>query len=629
MTPSRSTVLAALTLLLPLLIAPPRAAIAQDLASFPGETFPYDEAHPAAGHWMGYLHYPEPGGGPPYLCELLVGRADDEDRYTAALTCIPMGALAQPIDDFDADGRSVELTHESALGITYRLTGEVSEDGQRWTGEVEYVVEGRAGEQKGTFEYRRVPRPGDLPTMLAYTGNLREAGVQLEMTILLAETPGGHWVGALDVPSQGLRNFPLINVAVDEDENVTGVLALPGDPRIAATFDQTRARLVGAFSQGPARAQVNFALDPNYEFREMARPQHPKPPFPYQTRNFGADHPTDGIRIAGTLTIPDPNEFGGGPFPVVVLVSGSGQQDRDETIFGHKPFLVIADHLTRHGIAVARYDDRGVGGSIVMPDDIEERLINATSATFATDTRAVIEFLKSQDEIDPDRIGIIGHSEGGIIAPLVANDGHDDIAFIVLLAGPGVTGRDLIALQVAKSHIAQGGSEETSQRITQHLEKAIDLILADTEPEKTEAELRATARLLARKREDGTDESPDAMVESVFSALKMVIDNPWARWFCAHDPAEDFAKLTCPVLAMNGELDLQVWHEQNLDRIARVIKEAGGDVTVRRYENLNHLFQPAKSGHGSEYALIETTFDDEPLEDLTGWILETTRKAPH
>lgn len=264
---------------------------------------------------------------------------------------------------------------------------------------------------------------------------------------------------------------------------------------------------------------IAFARNDGYIGSELKRPQHPKPPYPYEVREVSIEHPA-GHRLAGTLTVP----AGQGPHPAAVLISGSGPQDRDETLLGHKPFLVIADYLTRHDIAVLRYDDRGTGQST-------GEFSTATTQDFATDALAAVNSIMTQDGVDPERIGLIGHSEGAM----------------------GV-------------------------------------------------------------RDD--EELPGQLIEVQLNQLT----SPWMRYFLTSDPRPALAGIKCPVLACNGTLDLQVWHEQNLEVIEQTITEAGGDVTAKRYEGLNHLFQPATTGSVAEYATIEITFDETVLRDIVQWI---------
>jgi len=341
---------------------------------------------------------------------------------------------------------------------------------------------------------------------------------------------------------------------------------------------------------------------------DPAHPQHPVPPFPYVQRDFEAAHP-DGHVLAGTLTIPDEASFGKGPHPAVILVSGSGLQDRNESVAGHKPFLVLADYLTRHGIAVARYDDRGVGESTGR-----DTLADVTTTHFATDTEAVLTFLRTQPEIDSKRIGLAGHSEGGIIAPMVASRPANEIAFVVLLAATGVPGREVMLLQNRLMHEAIKADPKVIDEVVAKQALVFDLITGGAPDQEIEAAVAALLEVPSPMHKIPGEREP------IIKALVQGTRTPWMIEFMTLDPRVALAKVRCPVLALNGTKDLQVWPDQNLAEIERVLTESRIDLTVKRYEGLNHLFQPAETGAASEYASIKTTFDESVMRDIAEWI---------
>jgi fermentation-respiration switch protein FrsA (DUF1100 family) len=264
-----------------------------------------------------------------------------------------------------------------------------------------------------------------------------------------------------------------------------------------------------------------------------------------------------------------------------------------------------------------RFDDRGAGASTL---DDPALLLGATSLDFAKDVLAIVRHLQTVPEVDAKRIGLIGHSEGGMIGPLVTTM-TDDVAFLVLLAGPGVRGRDILALQLALGLKANGGDPAAADRVTEHLGHAVDLVLEGADEQAVHDALvpAAEATMAASKIPPGA-----ASVAAIVRSYQDLVSSPWAVYFLGHDPLPVLRAVTCPVLAMNGTLDLQVWHEQNLDAIDRAMTEAGGDITIRRYDGLNHLFQPAGTGSAAEYATIETTFDERVLRDMTVWIQQRT-----
>jgi hypothetical protein len=342
----------------------------------------------------------------------------------------------------------------------------------------------------------------------------------------------------------------------------------------------------------------------------MRRPQHPQPPFPYRSEEVTVES-VPGVRLAGTLTLPQ----GQGPYPAVVLVSGSGPQDRDETLLGHKPFLVLSDHLTRNGIAVLRLDDRGTGRSTGS-------FAASTSEDFARDAAAALRWLRARPEVRDDAVGIVGHSEGGMIGPMVAARYPDDVNFLVLLAGPGMPSADLLMLQGALISRAGGEPEAEVQR-TLTLQRALFGAIAQTADSTAlharlrEISARFQASLPAEER--ALPAYSDATMEATLGTLV----SPWYRWFIRYDPAPALRATRVPVLALNGSKDLQVPADENLGGIARALRAAGNrDVTTEALPGLNHLFQTATTGAPSEYAQIEETIAPVVLERVTAWIRE-------
>jgi pimeloyl-ACP methyl ester carboxylesterase len=330
-----------------------------------------------------------------------------------------------------------------------------------------------------------------------------------------------------------------------------------------------------------------------------ARPQLPKPPFPYRSVEVGYDNPAGHNHLAGTLTLPQ----GAGPFPAALLITGSGLQDRDETVAGHKPFLVLADYLSRRGIAVLRVDDRTMGGST---GDV----VHATSADFATDVEAGVAFLKTRPEIDAKKIGLIGHSEGGMIAPMVAvKDPH--VAWIVLMAGPGIPGDRLLteqgrlialAMGVAPDIVARNGA--LNAKVYAAIKNAKDA---------REAHDQAKALLIAAGLSDAAAEAAVAPAAT-----------DWFRFFFNYDPAPTLAKVRVPILAIDGSLDLQVPPKEDLAAI-KAATSANPDVTTLELPGLNHLFQTARTGAPSEYQSIEETVSPAALKVIGDWIEAHTR----
>lgn len=570
---------------------------AAEPVEFLNESFEYDHARPAAGFWLGNVENNGTSAG----WAALAIETGEQGGWKATITMLSVGAVNTACRTLEVDGKSVAF----AASAFARFDGDVSDDGQRLSGT---ATIGTATEPTGSFELARTPRPLELERPLAYTGALKSPFGELEMTFVFAETPGGHWIGQIDVPAQGFFACPLADVS-REGRAVSARLDIPRNPAlIEGELSEDESRLGGLFKQAGFNLEIDFARVEGYAQPKLNRPQEPTPPYPYASREVKFGYPDDPV-LAGTLTLPP----GGGPFAAVVLISGSGPQDRDESLpFGHRPFLVLADYLTRRGIAVLRYDDRGTAGST---GDFG----TATSDDFADDAMEAVKFMRTVDEVDPARIGLIGHSEGGLIAPIVAGR-TDDVAFVVLLAGPGVPGDEILRVQLKKILEASGVEEAMIEGLRARQALALDLISSDaSDQEITEAVRPAVeAELAASMNLEG--EQLDELVEMQIKQLT----SPWMRHFVSYDPRPVLSRVRCPVLAVNGTLDLQVWHEQNLPEIERAVTAGGGDVTIRRYEGLNHLFQPAKTGALGEYGAIEITFDEGVMNDIVVWINEHT-----
>lgn len=365
---------------------------------------------------------------------------------------------------------------------------------------------------------------------------------------------------------------------------------------------------------------------------QAQRPQDPQRPYPYREEVLFFDNPrASGVRLAATLTTPR----GEGPFAAVVLVSGSGQQDRNEALEGHRPFLVLADYLTRRGLAVLRYDDRG---SFASTGDF----INATTEDLAGDAQAAAEYLAARPEIDPGRIGIIGHSEGGLIAPMVAVQ-SEAVAFIVLLAGPGMVGEDLMYLQQSLLLASLGADEASIAFVQARTERFYAVLKTETDRAVAEAAIRRiwdeylNGEIAPENIDDADKERVLAELAALSDADKEEItrvnlppllrelNRPWWPFFLTYDPRPTLSRVRVPVLAINGDKDLQVPAAPNLEGIAAALEEGGNsDFQTVSLPGLNHLFQTAETGAIEEYAQIEETFAPAVLELVGDWIAART-----
>ncbi|MDZ7634503.1 MAG: alpha/beta fold hydrolase [Bacteroidales bacterium] len=442
----------------------------------------------------------------------------------------------------------------------------------------------------------------------SWSGKLIESGMELRMVFNFVMTDADTIRATLDSPDQNATGIPMGRVTLAEDS-------------LFVEAPMIRGRYAGKVSGDSLITGRWVQLGKNYTIdlrrgtvapATFNRPQEPIPPYPYSEVEVTFRNETEGFELAGTLTLP----VGPGPFPAVVLISGSGQQDRDETIFHHKPFKVIADYLTRNGIAVMRYDDRGVGGS-------KGNLTAATSLSFAGDAEAAVTFLAGRPEIDPGKIGLAGHSEGGLIAPIVASR-NSSIAFVISLAGPGVTGFDAIIQQNIDHFRVSGMSEEALATQLNMLRNLFGFIMAE-EDQRTAAK---KAMEWYSHDLDAKNLTPEERREqmSAFTQAIVQTNNPWWKYFLSTDPARFWSSVKCPVLALNGEKDIQINQKQNLPAIKSAVKKGGNrKVKAVALPDLNHLFQHAETGAITEYASIEETFSPGALDLMTRWIRKTLK----
>jgi uncharacterized protein len=436
----------------------------------------------------------------------------------------------------------------------------------------------------------------------SWEGALRVSGLALRLGFSFADSAGAL-TGTLTSIDQGGVKLP-VGVRVNGDsiraESTPIGAAFTGRLVTADSID-------GAWSQGGA--SLPLALHRVAAVSTARRPQEPRPPFPYAQHEVTFES-VPGVRLAGTLTVP----AGTGPFPAVALVTGSGAQDRNESLLGHKPFAVLADHLTRQGIAVLRYDDRGVGRST-------GNFAAGTSADFANDAEAAVRFLRTRPEVAAGKIGIVGHSEGGLIAPMVAVRSRD-VAFIVLLAGPGMRGDSLLNLQGRLLGQTAGVPSEIVELLLRTQVRMFEAIAAGGDSAAMLARLRAIgAEALAQTTEEQrrSGQVTPAMMEGNIRMLT----SPWFRYFLATDPRVTLRRVRVPVLALNGARDMQVPPRENLSVIEAALREAGNrDFRTVELPGLNHLFQSATTGSPAEYAQIEETMSPAALNEVSTWILQ-------
>jgi len=445
-------------------------------------------------------------------------------------------------------------------------------------------------------------RPGDAIASAegVWQAALEANGLRLRFQLHVSHDDQKQLVAALDSPDQGISGLPAVKVSQKltvfhfEIPVVEGVYE--------GTLNDTKSVIAGTWTQGGITRNLKFQRSDR--LLDLVRPQNPVKPYPYREEEVTFANSKAQVSVAGTLTLPS----GSGPFPAAILIAGSGPQDRDETIAGHRPFLVLADYLTRKGIAVLRYDKRGVGKSTGNYDQ-------ATTEDFASDATAALAELKSRKEINATKIGLIGHSEGGLIAPIIASR-SSDVAWVVLLAAPGLKGEDVMLLQSELILKAAGFDEDRIAKARDFNKQSYALARNEKDPEALEAKLTDLI--------DSTGMSTTLPPTTLKPQARMMT-SPWFRFFLNYDPVPALRKTQCPVLALNGDKDLQIASKENLPQVQKALQEGGNkDFQTKELPGLNHLFQHAPNGSPTEYGGIEETFAPEALNSISDWILKHT-----
>lgn len=509
-------------------------------------------------------------------------------------------------DSFETDGQDVVMKVKQA-DVDMEFRGTVNAD----------LTEAKGTWKQAGREFPLTLRPAvDGEPVEAWVGEFNDGIKDLKLQFRILETPDGKRLVKFDTLTEGFTGFEAVVDRKKGDPNVTFTV-----PSLSARFEGKLDRLgemaTGIWIQKNMEFPTVFKRikEPITTFeppKPLPRPQTPSEPFRYEIREVQFKNGIDDVTLSGTLTLPS----GDGKYPVAVLISGSGPQDRDETLFEHKPFLLIADTLTKAGIGVLRYDDRGIGKST---GDFNA----ASTLDFANDTRAAVAFLRTQPQIDTSAIGMIGHSEGGLIAPMVAAE-DSEIAFVIMLAGPGLNGFEILKDQGRRMAAAEGIAADQIQKESELRDEVANAVRTAATYETTDLERVVEDTInsyVARQPvEQQAELRPDATQVQAFKTLA----TPWFRFFLRHEPATVLKKVKCPVLALNGERDLQVWHETNLPAIAKALREGGNDqFRAVRLPGLNHLFQRCRTGAASEYVEIEQTMAGTVLDLMSGWIKKT------
>lgn len=443
-----------------------------------------------------------------------------------------------------------------------------------------------------------------------WNGILKIQGTQMRIAFNLTKTDNGY-SSTMDSPDQKVFGIPVTFTTVNyPDIKLTITSAF-----IEYTGKvENEGKITGTFVQGGQSFPLDLTKDiPQKEV--IVRPQDPVKPYPYKSEDIKFLNKKDNITLAGTLTMPAK----GKKFPAVILISGSGPQNRNEELVGHRPFLVIADYLTRNGIAVLRFDDRGTGEST-------GNFMSANTVDFAGDVMAAIDYMKTRKEIDQNNLGLIGHSEGGIIAPMVAVESKD-VDFIVLMAGTGIRGDKLLLMQQELISKASGVDEAEVDKMIATNKKAFEIVISTTNQDSLKTKLTDYVKSILK--DIPASERPEGMSDDDYTnSMVAQMLNPWMIYFIRHDPSLVLEQVKCPVLAINGSKDLQVPSKVNLEAIEKALTKGGNThFTIRELAGLNHVFQECTKGTPDEYSTIQQTTSPLALETMTKWIKEQAEKS--
>lgn len=529
----------------------------------------------------------------------------DSGSYTGRMISLDQNNAEVACDKIELDDKQLAFT---MISVGAKFKGDLNDAKDEASGIFEQ------GGGKIPFVLKKVEKVPLRNHVQTWTGKMKAGAQEFDFQFRIFEDVDGAKSALLDSFTEKLDGIPC---SIERHKNqITIDIPIKAAPTTyAGTLGQDKSTVVGVWKQQGAEYPLELKLVPISATRKIGqnRPQTPQPPFDYGVEEVQFKNSKDGITLAGTLTSPK----GDGRFPVVVMITGSGPQDRDETILGHKLFFVIADHLAKSGIAVLRFDDRGVAEST-------GNFGAATSADFANDVEAAVDFLESHQRVDPDKIILCGHSEGGIIAPMVASR-RANIGGVILMAGTGVDGRKISVNQTRLMSEAAGMPEyiiainETMLRGLYDRQAeggVLDGEFLDGLAEKMKQHLPEEMR-----------ESFDARALTTMVMRKIHTD--WFEFFATYDPVPALQKTQCPVLAIVGEKDTQVDPKLNMPPIEKALKDGGNsDFELHVLPNLNHMFQNCKTGGVDEYSRIEETIARDALDLMSEWIRTRYLNAP-
>ena len=450
----------------------------------------------------------------------------------------------------------------------------------------------------------------------SWVGTIATGATNLHVVFNIKKTSDTGYTTTMDSPDQKAFGIACSGTLVKNDSLVISIALIGGG--YTGMWDGKDA-IAGIYKQGGGKINLSLTRLSETEktslIKDPVRPQTPKPPFGYFSEDVEYDNADKSLHYGATFTRPD----GEGKYPAVIIISGSGTQDRDGTMMkGHKPYWVLADYLTKNGIAVLRVDDRGAGKSSLGPD-----INSRTSLDFSYDVEASLNYLESRPDVEKRHIGLIGHSEGGMIAPMVAAR-RKDISFIVLWGAPEAGGPSVLAEQYANS-LKQEGVDTAAVNAFEQLHLRILKMFAASPDEQT-LDKNATAAFAVweKAQSQGTLDALNIhgdMTDKLLKTYNGMFKSPWIRFFLSYDPVKDLGKLKCPVLAVNGQKDTQVNAAENLAAIKEILAKSGNrDFEVEAIPGLNHLLQTANTGQAGEYEEISETMSPVAMNIISEWI---------
>jgi pimeloyl-ACP methyl ester carboxylesterase len=441
-----------------------------------------------------------------------------------------------------------------------------------------------------------------------WLGTLKVPGAKLRIALTISKSETGKYAATMNSVDQGSGEIPMDEVKYENHHLI--VKGTKIGVMFEGKIDFNTKTFSSEFKQGPSKFPVIFHKVDKLPSLSRSRPQDPKKPYSYNEEQVEYKNEDAAIKIAGTLTYPK----SGGPFPAVILLTGSGPQNRDEEVFGHKLFLVLADYLTRQGIAVLRADDRGVGGTTGS-------FKGSTTGDFADDALAGIQYLRSRKKINPNQIGLVGHSEGGMMAPIAASKSRD-VSFIVLIAGPGIRFSDVVLFQKELKWKKAGMSKEDLILHRTWHNNVADIVIKDINDDAVRDEIRALYSNLSEEKKSRLKKTPESLEGEINSQL-----DPWRRYASKYNAESILSKVQCPVLAINGSKDMQVIAGKNLNAIKKALKAGGNkNYMIKELQDLNHLLQTADTGEESEYTKIDETMSPAAMKIIADWIKEQIKK---